>query len=50
MDLPFLRPMDIDPLGLSGRARRASLLSSSGAIGKRNNNFVSGFDNLARSR
>ena len=50
MDLPFLRPMDIDPLGPSGRARWASFLSSLGAIDKRNNNFVSGFDNLARSR
>ena len=29
MGLPFLRPMDIDPSGPSGRARRASFLSSS---------------------
>ena len=29
MGLPFLQPMDIDPLGPSGQTRRASFLSSS---------------------
>ena len=29
MDLPFLQPMDIDPSGPSGQARRVSFLSSS---------------------
>ena len=32
MDLPFLQPMDIDPSGPSGQARRASFLSFSVAI------------------
>ena len=29
MDLPFFQPMDIDPSGPSGQARRVSFLSSS---------------------
>ena len=45
MGLPFLQPMDIDPSGPSGRARRVSCLSSSKLFLKKGKNAHTSFAN-----